>query len=183
MTGWEVNLGRSVVAILPNVRHPIPIAIVFRALGLEEDGSILDRIVPSTRNPHDQEERTLFQPSLVDGELFRTQELALNFIGNRAAAPGAAREERIRFAREIIRRDVFPHVGLDDDSADKKRWLLGYMVHQLLATVLGWRAVDDRDHYGNKRVDLAGPLLRTVFRRLFTRMVSQMGEGNSQSCK
>lgn len=29
---------------------------------------------------------------------------------------------------------------------------------------LGRRAEDDRDHYGNKRLDLAGPLLGGLFR-------------------
>ena len=39
-----------------------------------------------------------------------------------------------------------------------------YMVHRLLLAALGRREVDDRDHYGNKRLDLAGPLLAFLFR-------------------
>jgi len=38
------------------------------------------------------------------------------------------------------------------------------MVHRLLLAALGRREVDDRDHYGNKRLDLAGPLLAFLFR-------------------
>ncbi|KAK0070656.1 hypothetical protein PV325_000261, partial [Microctonus aethiopoides] len=30
---------------------------------------------------------------------------------------------------------------------------------------LGRRELDDRDHYGNKRLDLAGPLLAFLFRQ------------------
>ena len=41
-----------------------------------------------------------------------------------------------------------------------------YMVHRLLLAALGRREVDDRDHYGNKRLDLAGPLLAFLFRGL-----------------
>ena len=39
-----------------------------------------------------------------------------------------------------------------------------YMVHRLLLAALGRREQDDRDHYGNKRLDLAGPLLAFLFR-------------------
>ena len=38
------------------------------------------------------------------------------------------------------------------------------MVHRLLLAALGRREPDDRDHYGNKRLDLAGPLLAFLFR-------------------
>ena len=41
---------------------------------------------------------------------------------------------------------------------------LRYMVHRLLLAALGRRELDDRDHYGNKRLDLAGPLLAFLFR-------------------
>lgn len=36
---------------------------------------------------------------------------------------------------------------------------------------LGRRAEDDRDHYGNKRLDLAGPLLGGLFRMVRLRYV------------
>ena len=43
-------------------------------------------------------------------------------------------------------------------------FLCSYMVHRLLLAALGRRELDDRDHYGNKRLDLAGPLLAFLFR-------------------
>lgn len=39
-----------------------------------------------------------------------------------------------------------------------------YIINRLLLCVLGRRAEDDRDHYANKRLDLAGPLLGGLFR-------------------
>lgn len=44
------------------------------------------------------------------------------------------------------------------------------MIHRLLLAVLGRRPQDDRDHYGNKRLDLAGPLLRGLFRQLLRKL-------------
>ena len=46
-----------------------------------------------------------------------------------------------------------------------------YMVHRLLLAAIGRREPDDRDHYGNKRLDLAGPLLAFLFRGLFRNLI------------
>lgn len=49
-----------------------------------------------------------------------------------------------------------------------------YMVHRLLLAAIGRREVDDRDHYGNKRLDLAGPLLAYLFRGLFRNLTKEI---------
>ena len=41
---------------------------------------------------------------------------------------------------------------------------LRLIIHRLLRCALGRNPEDDRDHYGNKRLDLAGPLLGGLFR-------------------
>lgn len=46
-------------------------------------------------------------------------------------------------------------------------FFIGYMVHRTLLAALRRRELDDRDHYGNKRLDLAGPLMAYLFRTLF----------------
>ena len=48
------------------------------------------------------------------------------------------------------------------------------MVHRLLQAALGRREVDDRDHLGNKRLDLAGPLLAFLFRGLFRNLCKEV---------
>jgi DNA-directed RNA polymerase II subunit RPB2 len=45
------------------------------------------------------------------------------------------------------------------------------MVHRLCNAALGRVPEDDRDHYGKKRLDLAGSLLGSLFRNLFRRFV------------
>jgi DNA-directed RNA polymerase II subunit RPB2 len=44
---------------------------------------------------------------------------------------------------------------------------MGYVVHKLLMCSLNRLEEDDRDHYGKKRLDLAGPLVAGLFRTLF----------------
>ena len=69
---------------------------------------------------------------------------------------------------------MLPHVGISDYCESKKAYFLGYMVHRLLLASLGRRELDDRDHLGNKRLDLAGPLLAFLFRGLFRSLIKQM---------
>lgn len=54
------------------------------------------------------------------------------------------------------------------------QFFLGYMVHRLLLAALGRRELDDRDHYGNKRLDLAGPLMAFLFRGLFRNLIKEV---------
>lgn len=48
------------------------------------------------------------------------------------------------------------------------------MVHRLLLAALGRRELDDRDHMGNKRLELAGPLLAFLFRALFRNLLKEV---------
>jgi DNA-directed RNA polymerase beta subunit len=41
---------------------------------------------------------------------------------------------------------------------------LSYMVNKLCQCILGRREPDDRDNFGNKRLDIAGPLMAALFR-------------------
>jgi DNA-directed RNA polymerase beta subunit len=98
---------------------------------------------------------------------------ALDYIGKRGNSAGAVREKRIKYAREILQKEFLPHVGTEEFCETKKAYFFGYVIHRLLLCALGRRAEDDRDHYGNKRLDLAGPLMGGLFRLV---------RGSSASC-
>lgn len=154
-------------ASIPYVRSDIPIMIVFRALGFVSDREILEHICYDFE---DQQMMEQLRPSLEEAYWIQDQELALDYIGKRGAAVGAVRKKRIQFARQLLQNDFLPHVGTEEFCETKKAYFFGYIVHRLLQTVLGRREEDDRDHYGNKRLDLAGPLLGNLFRQLFDKM-------------
>nr|BCB28863.1 DNA-dependent RNA polymerase II second largest subunit [Mycoleptodonoides aitchisonii] len=48
------------------------------------------------------------------------------------------------------------------------------MIHRLLLAALERRDLDDRDHFGKKRLDLAGPLLANLFRMLFRKLTKDV---------
>jgi len=164
-------IGQRIVAILPYIKQEIPIMIVFRALGFVADRDILEHIIYDFDDPELME---MVKPSLDEAFVIQEQSVALNFIGSRGAKPGVTKEKRIKYAREILQKETLPHVGVSDFCETRKAYFLGYMVHRLLLAALGRRELDDRDHYGNKRLDLAGPLLAFLFRGLFKNLMKEM---------
>ncbi|CAM9966967.1 unnamed protein product, partial [Sphacelaria rigidula] len=84
------------------------------------------------------------------------------------------RNERINYAKGLLQREFLPHVGIGPGTEAKKVFFLGYMVHKLLMCSLGRLEEDDRDHYGKKRLDLAGALLAGLFRQLFRKLTQNV---------
>ena len=64
--------------------------------------------------------------------------MALDFIGKRGdASIGVSRDQRIQYAREILEKELLPHIGVGKAMLTKKAYFLGYMVHRLLMVALG----------------------------------------------
>jgi DNA-directed RNA polymerase II subunit RPB2 len=164
-------VGQLIVAVIPYIKEEIPIIVVFRALGFESDRDILEHVVYDFE---DQEMMERIKPSLDEAFVIQDRNVALSFIGTRGARPGVTKEKRIKYAKEILQKEMLPHVGISDFCESKKAYFLGYVVHRLLLAALGRRELDDRDHIGNKRLDLAGPLLAFLFRGLFRTLIKQM---------
>lgn len=53
--------------------------------------------------------------------------MALNFIGSRGAKPGVTKEKRIKYAKEVLQKEMLPHVGVSDFCETKKAYFLGYV--------------------------------------------------------
>eukprot|EP00117_Sycon_ciliatum_P030225 scpid20794/ scgid23886/ DNA-directed RNA polymerase II subunit RPB2; DNA-directed RNA polymerase II 140 kDa polypeptide; DNA-directed RNA polymerase II subunit B; RNA polymerase II subunit 2; RNA polymerase II subunit B2 len=167
----RATIGQRIVATLPYISQEVPIMIVFRALGFVSDRDILEHIIYDF---DDQEMMEMVKPSLDEAFVIQEQNVALNFIGARGARPGVTREKRIRYAKEILQKEMLPHVGISEFCETKKAYYLGYIVHRILLAALGRRELDDRDHYGNKRLDLAGPLLAFLFRGMFRNLMKEV---------
>ena len=167
----KTGIGQKIIATLPYCRQEIPIMIIFRALGFVSDRDILEHIIYDF---DDQELMEMLKPSLDEAFVVQEQEVALNFIGVRGARAGVPKDKRIKYAKDILKKEMLPHVGIGDFFETKKAYFLGYMIHRLLLGALGRRELDDRDHWGNKRLDLAGPLLNFLFRTLFKKLQKEI---------
>ncbi|GBG89761.1 hypothetical protein CBR_g49614 [Chara braunii] len=163
--------GPTIKVTVPYIRQEVPIIVVFRALGFVADKDILEHICYDFNDTAMME---LLRPSLEDAFVIQNQQVALDFIGKRGSTVGVTKEKRIKYAREILQKETLPHVGVGEFCETKKAYYFGYIIHRLLQCALGRRNEDDRDHYGNKRLDLAGPLLGGLFRQLFRKLTKDV---------
>ncbi|KAL5519290.1 RPB2 [Sanghuangporus vaninii] len=169
--GQERTSGNVIKATIPYIKVDIPIWVVFRALGVISDRDILEHIC---FDMNDSQMLEMLKPCIDDGFVIQDREVALDFIGNRGTATGLNREKRLRYAQEILQKEMLPHISMSEGSESKKAYFFGYMVHRLLLAALERRELDDRDHFGKKRLDLAGPLLTGLFRMLFRKLTKDV---------
>ncbi|EIN13988.1 DNA-dependent RNA polymerase II second largest subunit [Punctularia strigosozonata HHB-11173 SS5] len=167
----ERSLGNLIKATIPYIKVDIPIWVVFRALGVISDRDILEHICYDMQ---DAQMLEMLKPCIQDGFAIQDREIALDFIGNRGTTTGLSKERRLRYAQEILQKEMLPHVSMAEGSESKKAYFFGYMIHRLLLAALERRELDDRDHFGKKRLDLAGPLLANLFRMLFRKLTKDV---------
>jgi len=163
--------GNQIRTTLPYIRTDVPIVVVFRALGYVADRDVIELVVYDLT---DGEMMDIFRPSLEESFVIQRQDVALDFIGRRGSAKDVTKDDRIRYASGILQKEMLPHVGTEVGCEVKKCYFLGYAVHKLLMCKLGRASEDDRDHFGKKRVDLAGPLLGGLFRVLFRKLTKDV---------
>lgn len=156
---------------LPQIKGEIPVVIVFRALGCTNDKEVMSHICYDL---NDDELMSAVVPSIRDADVVQSEEVALDYIAKRSSFVAASKQDRIKFAKEVLQLEFLPHISAEPGNYIKKSYYLGYMVNKLLQVVLGRQQQDDRDHYGNKRLDLAGPLLAGLFRQNIRKLMKDV---------
>jgi len=149
---------------MPGVPTEVPFVIVMRALGLESDKEIAEAV------SLDEEIQSELEPSFEKAIGVDTVRDAILYIGNRVAH-GQVEEYRIQKAEQAIDKNFLPHLGRTSQSRREKAIFLGEMACRVIELKLGRRKPDDKDHFKNKRLRLAGPLLADLFRVAFRNLV------------
>lgn len=173
--GESARFGQTIHTTLPFVKSDLPIGIVFRALGVVSDEDILNHICYDRK---DSQMLEMLKPCIEEAFCVQDREVALDFIGRRGNRDqaGLGRDKRVRVAKDILQKETLPHISQKEGSETRKAFFLGYMVHKLLQCALGRREPDDRDHFGKKRLDLAGPLLAKLFRGIMRRIHNELSQ-------
>ena len=155
---------------LPYIQSPggILVGIVFRAMGLSVD-EFRDAIGPSS------EEGERFC-DIIDQEFIgsgiETQDQALEYIG-RHSMHVIAKDKWRNYGAQVLENEMLPHMGVVSHVYDRATYM-GSIVKKLINTVSGERSPDDRDNLANKRFEVAGVLICTLFRSLFKRLVRSL---------
>ena len=154
-------------AAIPRMKSPVPLFMLFRALGVTADHDILDLIMGK------EAERTydaIMSESMAESAHVQTQEQALEALASyiKTWAPRGNRPQMV--VRDILAEELFPHIG-SEDKAYEKACFLAHMTRKVLWVSSARMPNDDRDSYPNKRVDLPGFLLANLFRTQFSTMM------------
>lgn len=187
---------------MPYIRPDIPIFILFKALGLSFEEA-MDYIKASISNHNDRFIDDIMRPSIEESRPYMdmTQEDALVYIGQRGNINQTTRTKEYNYGVNIVKNSLFPHIKVYENPTDptgidtevqllmlfkKKAFFVSNILNKIFDCLKGIATEDDRDHLANKRMELSGDLLTSLFKLNFKRMkretqsiISRSVENNS----
>ena len=149
---------KNIVVNIPNVRKPVPLFIVFRALGIISDKQIITMCILDLEKYENMIDH--FIPSVHDAGGILTQRNALKYIAT------LTKGKTVSHVLHILADYFLPHVG--EINFIQKAYYLGYIVFRLLNVYLDIDLPTDRDNFKFKRIELVGSLMYDLFREYYT---------------
>ena len=147
----------QIVVMVPNVRKPVPLFILMRALGVASDKSIIEYCLLDLEKNSNYID--LFIPSIHDANKVFNQEVALRYIAS------FTKRKTITGTLDILMNYFLPHIG--EQNFLEKAYFVGYMVNRMLRVYTKQDSPTDRDNFRYKRIELSGSLLYDLFREYF----------------
>ena len=147
----------QIVVNVPNVRKPVPLFILMRALGVISDKEIIQTCLLDLEKNKDYID--FFIPSIHDANKIFNQETALKYIAS------FTKRGTVSGVIEILADYFLPHIG--EINYLEKALFVGYMTFRLLKVFNKQEKPTDRDNFRFKRVELPGSLLYDLFREYY----------------
>jgi DNA-directed RNA polymerase II subunit RPB2 len=147
----------QMVVTVPNVRKPVPLFILMRALGVVSDKSIIEYCLLDLKK--NESYIDLFIPSIHDANQIFNQETALRYIAS------FTKRRTITGVLDILMNYFLPHIG--EKNFLDKAYYIGYMVNRLLRVYTKDDKPTDRDNFRFKRIEMSGTLIYDLFREYY----------------
>src|SRR5438128_2363970 len=175
LTLMEKKKDGQLIVSVPTASGQIPLIILMKALGMEKDEDIYNAVVSTPEmanivyaNIEECQNKKIYPPNGIF-----TRDDAISYLEKKFAT-GQAKEYRIKKVESILDRSLLPHLGDTREDRIKKAIFLGRVARTVLELSLGMRREDDKDHYANKRLKLAGDLMEDLFRVAFANLVKDL---------
>jgi DNA-directed RNA polymerase II subunit RPB2 len=141
---------------LPMVRDPIPLFILFRALGIVTDEDIVRTILPDASSTETALLEPYLLPSLHAAYPILTRNLALSYM--KTLTKGHSEEH----VMDILLNQTFPHT-----PPNARAQYLGYVIRRMLRVHLELDPSTDRDDTRHQRLITSGQLIRDLFSLIY----------------
>ncbi|HJK11193.1 MAG TPA: DNA-directed RNA polymerase subunit B'', partial [Methanocorpusculum sp.] len=174
----EKNKKNLLDVSFPSVAGHLRFADLMRALGLETDEEIVSAVSLS------EDILTYMMQNLEESEC-ATSEEGIMYVGKKLA-PNQTKDYQRKRAEFVLDSYLLPHLNYlipshlkpGDESYElyakdvrvAKAEFLGRMAEACFDLALNKRRIDDKDHYSNKRLKLAGDLMEDLFRISLNRL-------------
>ncbi len=175
LTLMEKRKDGQLIVSVPTASGQIPLIILMKALGMEKDEEIYNAIISAPEmanivyaNIEECQNKKIYPPNGIF-----TKDDAINYLEKKFAT-GQAKEYRIKKVESILDRSLLPHLGDTREDRIKKAIFLGRVARTILELSLDRRREDDKDHYANKRLKLAGDLMEDLFRVAFANVIKDL---------
>ena len=153
----------------------IPVSIIFKGMGFAHEVEHILMI------GFDDFTMTEFYATALEchKKNICTQLEALQYIGERVNQKRNLRWKRspktpVEEARDLLAKTILAHVPVIEYNFKSKAVYMACMVRRVIQAQKDQNVIDDRDYYGNKRLELAGSLLSLLFEDLFKNFNSQL---------
>ncbi len=170
------GFGHGIYIQIPRIKNPIPLFVIFRALGIISDKEICSYILLDEDNAINKKLLYLLKASIIDANNLLTQQQSIDYVTNNVMytpinmTPEAGKLKKQEFTHDVLHQDLFPHCH----NLQQKIYFLGHMANKLLRVSLKLTPMDDRDSYINKRIDSCGVLLNNLFRNYLNKVVKDL---------
>ena len=155
----------QIVINVPNIRKPVPLFILMRALGVISDKDIIETCLLDLEN--NEELIDLFIPSIYDAGNIFTQQAAIKYLAF------FTKGKTNYHIQDILSNYFLPHIG--ERNFKHKALYLGYIVKRLLLVFIKAELPTNRDKYNAKRIEHAGTLLNQLFREYYKKQLNNIG--------
>ena len=154
--GKLISVGQhaSIQVSLPFVRKPLPLFVLFRAIGFQSDEEILKLIFPDFESSEAKVLLPKLQPSIIEGFPFLNSYTAIQYI--KTLTKGFS----IAHVLDVIKNQLFIHMPNDSSS---QALFLGDCVRKILRVSEGYDNKTDRDDTRNQRCLTSGFLVQELF--------------------
>lgn len=180
----ETMRGSSVVSVIKNKdntlhlklsalgkNHSINILSVFKLFGMEDTNELLRYIITFTRESWAS--KVLDKLNSTYAEFLEIGD-PVKYIVKVCSMPEEPYLNQKNKILEMLRRDLFPQIKQDPVEDHRRLAMLAQMAIRVLEFMAGFRKLDDRDDWSNKRLDPAAESLRQLFQSAFNIMMNDL---------